>query len=431
MNPFDGERQRRKRRNDSPPGSYKRRTLDPNRSRNSSVTSTQDVYSPLALSGLDLSLQAAGPGWNPSHFASPFFDHHTPTHSPQSHDTYAPVATSNQRKSCFDYYTPDAINHQGYNNQVYGVAHPSPYQLPSTSPYLNPGATVYGGYLTPSNGTYEGADGAGPSTLPSNDQLALPYRSWQQVGVHGNPEVQAPGEWCGSTQPWNNYSGPETAAEAWNSLSLGGDDSTTQVTQSAQSQPLSFLEPSNASGLRYVDRNEPLLIVSLQQTPTGPRVSLRLLHSHKSRVQGPEAEFTRCQEVEKKVDDLLSQKSDFLSRFAKRCRERAHHDHTAHSHTFRLDPNSVHMSAIAAKVDNRSLAMIASFISWVHPCRPVMDLELDRRMRSGEFQLPARYTPPSGFVDATEGDLKSLTKLSPGEIPNPELAPWAFGKYMI
>jgi hypothetical protein len=219
--------------------------------------------------------------------------------------------------------------------------------------------------------------------------------------------------------------------EAWSSLFPGGDDSRPQVTQSVQSQPLSFLEPSNANGLRYVDRNEPLLMVSLQQTSTGPRVSLRLLHSHKSKVEDPEAELTRCQEVEKKVDDLLSQRSDFLSRFAKQCRERAHHDHTAHSHTFRLDPNLVHMSAIVAEVDNRSVGMIASVLSWVHPCRPVLDLKLDSRMRSGEFQLAARYTPPSGFLDATEGDLKSLTKLSPGEIPNPELAPWAFGKYMI
>jgi hypothetical protein len=420
-----------KRHADSETSPSKPRALVPGGSRRPSVTSPHNDYQSLSFAGQEHSLEAVGPGWNPSHVASSLlYPSRNLSHSSQSHDTYAPAATSNQQQSCFD-YTPDATNHRGYINQVYGVAQPFPHQPLMTSPYLDPNATVYGRYLTPSNATYEWADVAGQGTLPSNDQLALPYRSWQQVGVHGNPEVQAPVEWCGSTQPWNNYSGPETAAEAWNSLSLGGDDSTTQVTQSVQSQPLSFLEPSNANGVRYVDRNEPLLIVSLQQIPTGPRVSLRLLHSHKSKVEDPEAEFTRCQEVEKKVDDLLSQRSDFLSRFAKRCRERAHHDHTAHSHTFRLDPNSVHMSAIAAKVDNRSLAMIASVVSWVHPCRPVLDLKLDSRMRSGEFQLPARYTPPSGFLDATEGDLKSLTKLSPGEIPNPELAPWAFGKYMI
>jgi hypothetical protein len=72
------------------------------------------------------------------------------------------------------------------------VAQPFPQQLLMTSPYLDPNATVYGRYLTPGNGTYGGADVAGPGTLPSNDQLALPNRSRQQLGVDGNPEVQAP-----------------------------------------------------------------------------------------------------------------------------------------------------------------------------------------------------------------------------------------------
>jgi hypothetical protein len=56
-------------------------------------------------------------------------------------------------------------------------------------------------------------------------------------------------------------------------------------------------------------------------------------------------------------------------------------------------------------------------------CYPELDWNNDHDTRMMD--------PLSWFVDAADGDLRILTKLSTGEIPNPELAPWAFGKYMV
>ena len=247
----------------------------------------------------------------------------------------------------------------------------------------------------------------------------------EQLILYGNPAAPVPKEWCASTRSWN-IKGPETAAQAWRSLFPDLDDAP-QDTQSVQSDSLSFLEPSKAGGIRYVDKNESLLIMSLQRELAGPRLSLRLLHSLKSKLDDPSEEFARCQELETKVDDLLSENTQFLLTYGQRCRERARHDHTAPSQTLRFDPKSMLNSAIIAKEDDRSLAMIASVFSWVFPCRPVLDPELDGRMRSGE--VSHQYIPPSGFMDARASDLKNLMKISTGELPNPELTPWAIGKF--